>query len=65
MLAGSIADDAIGPAIYKDFLPMALKTGQIKPRPKAVVVGHGLEVIQGAVNKLRKGVSASKLVVTL
>ncbi|OAP62420.1 hypothetical protein AYL99_04623 [Fonsecaea erecta] len=58
-------DKALGKAIYGDFLPRALEQGIIKPAPPSDVVGHGVEHIQGAVDKLRAGVSASKVVVTL
>jgi hypothetical protein len=55
----------LGRQIYNNFLPAALKDGRVKPAPKADVVGHGLECIQAAVDKLRAGVSGSKVVVTL
>ncbi|KAI9729678.1 MAG: hypothetical protein M1818_008431 [Claussenomyces sp. TS43310] len=56
---------AVGKAIYQDFLPFALSSGQYKPAPQPNVVGHGLESLQKAMDTLRKGVSATKLVVTL
>ena len=52
-------------AIYKDFLPAALTSGQFKPAPEPTVIGKGLEHLQRGIDKLRKGVSASKLVVVL
>ncbi|KAK5195186.1 hypothetical protein LTR99_002572 [Exophiala xenobiotica] len=58
-------DKALGNAIYHDFLPAALKSGQIKPLPKPEVVGNGVESIQAALDKQRAGVSAVKIVVTL
>ncbi|OCT46726.1 Zinc-binding alcohol dehydrogenase domain-containing protein cipB [Cladophialophora carrionii] len=58
-------DKALGREIYGDFLPAALNDGRIKPAPSADVVGHGVEHIQAAVDKLRAGVSGSKVVVTL
>ncbi|KAL6250639.1 hypothetical protein RBB50_002941 [Rhinocladiella similis] len=58
-------DKAVGKAIWHDFLPGALKSGQIKPLPKPEVFGHGLESLQGALDKQRAGVSAVKVVVTL
>ena len=58
-------DKALGRAIYGDFLPDALKNGQIKPAPQPDVVGHGIEHIQAAVDKLKAGVSGSKIVVAL
>lgn len=50
---------------YHDFLPQALKSGQFKPMPPAEVVGEGLDTIQGAMDELKKGVSAKKIVVKL
>jgi len=58
-------DKELGKAIYGEFLPEALKNGQIKPAPKAEIVGHGIEHVQTAVDKLKAGVSGTKLVVTL
>lgn len=55
----------VGESVYRDFLPYALKTGQFKPMPPAKVVGEGLDSIQGAMDQLKAGVSASKLVVKL
>jgi NADPH:quinone reductase-like Zn-dependent oxidoreductase len=61
----TLADNAVGKAIYEDFLPEALSKGTFIPSPVAEVTGHGLDAIQGAVNLIMKGVSAKKLVVTL
>jgi hypothetical protein len=36
-----------------------------KPMPKATVVGNGLESLQGGFDKLKQGVSATELVVSL
>ncbi|KIW96644.1 uncharacterized protein Z519_02035 [Cladophialophora bantiana CBS 173.52] len=58
-------DKALGKAIYGDFLPRALEQGLIKPAPPSDVIDHGVEHIQAAVDKLRAGVSGSKVVVTL
>ncbi|KAI9670380.1 MAG: hypothetical protein M1817_004423 [Caeruleum heppii] len=57
--------DGTAKAVYKDFLPAALASGQWKPAPGPKVVGTGLEQLQAGVDILRKGVSATKLVVTL
>jgi hypothetical protein len=54
----------ISKAVFSDFLPRALASRQFVPAPQATVVGSGLESIQGAVNKLKAGVSATKVVVT-
>jgi NADPH:quinone reductase-like Zn-dependent oxidoreductase len=61
----SLKTTNIGHAIYADFLPEALEKGQFKPTPPPLVVGHGLESIQAAMDRQRQGVSARKVVVTL
>ncbi|KAK5952498.1 hypothetical protein OHC33_006542 [Knufia fluminis] len=55
----------VGKAVYEDFLPKALASGQIMPAPPSEVVGHGLDAIQEACKKQKAGVSAKKIVVTL
>jgi NADPH:quinone reductase-like Zn-dependent oxidoreductase len=55
----------VGKAIYEDFLPEALKQKKFVPAPEPQVVGKGLQLLQGAMDMSRKGVSAKKLVVTL
>lgn len=41
------------------------KDGSFKPMPKATVIGKGLESLQGGFDKLKQGVSANELVVSL
>ena len=60
---GALKDTEVGPAIYTDFLPTALATGAYRAEPQAEVVGHGLEAIPAGLQRLRKGVSAKKLVI--
>ena len=55
----------LGNAIFKDFLPLALAEGKFIPAPPAEVVGNGVESLQQALAKMRNGVSAKKLVITL
>ncbi|MBB1198394.1 zinc-binding alcohol dehydrogenase family protein [Curtobacterium flaccumfaciens] len=62
---GRPTESEVGPAIYRDFLPEALRTGRYRATPTASVVGSGLAAIPGALAELRAGVSARKLVVTL
>ncbi|KAI1410606.1 GroES-like protein [Hypoxylon sp. FL1857] len=61
----TLKDNFVGKAIYNDFLPAALQAGTYIPAPEPVVVGKGLDKIQEAVDLVKKGVSATKLVVTL
>jgi hypothetical protein len=60
---GTLKDNEVGPGIYADFLPAALASGAYRAAPEALVVGEGLEQIPSALDQLRKGVSARKLVV--
>ncbi|MFI0900421.1 zinc-binding alcohol dehydrogenase family protein [Streptomyces sp. NPDC020983] len=62
---GTLRDNEVGPAIYAGFLPAALASGAYRAAPDAEVVGHGLERVPDALRRLRAGVSARKLVVTL
>jgi NADPH:quinone reductase-like Zn-dependent oxidoreductase len=62
---GTLKDNEVGPAIYVDFLPAALATGAYRAAPDATVVGDGLDRIPDALRRLRGGVSAAKLVVTM
>lgn len=57
-------DDAATP-VWEGWVTPALEAGMLKCLPKPLVVGHGLEYIQEALNKSKAGVSATKLVVTL
>jgi len=61
----TLKDNEVGPAIYRDFLPTALATGAYTPAPAATVVGEGLATIPLALERLKGGISAEKLVVTL
>ena len=63
--AFSIKDNHVGKAIFEDFVPKALKAGAFVPAPEPLIVGKGLESVQGAVDLQRKGTSAQKVVVLL
>ncbi|KAK2614145.1 hypothetical protein N8I77_000997 [Diaporthe amygdali] len=58
-------DVELASAIFNDFLPGALENRKYTIAPKADVVGNGLEALQGAMDILREGVSAKKIVVSL
>jgi D-arabinose 1-dehydrogenase-like Zn-dependent alcohol dehydrogenase len=55
----------IGEAIWGDYVPRALAEGKLKAVPEAMVVGRGLEAIQGALAIQENGVSAKKVVIEL
>lgn len=61
----ALQEPVVGNAIYRDYLPAALRSGEFKAKPDPKVSGHGLESIQGGFAAQKKGVSASKVVVTL
>ncbi len=62
---GTLKDNEVGPAIYGDFLPEALASGAYRAEPVATVVGEGLASIPKALDRLREGISATKLVVRI
>lgn len=55
----------LGKTIFNDFLGPALASGRLVPAPKPLVAGYCLEAIPQALALLRRGVSASKVVVSL
>jgi hypothetical protein len=56
-------NEAISQHLYRHFLPNALADGAFKCVPPPLVAGEGLEGIQDAIDLLRRGVSARKVVV--
>jgi NADPH:quinone reductase-like Zn-dependent oxidoreductase len=62
---GTPVRTAVGPGVFQDFLPAALRDGRYRPAPDPVVTGTGLEALPDALAALRAGVSAAKLVVSL
>lgn len=65
VLATSCKDNFVGSAIWEGFLPAALKAGSFVPAPDPMVVGKGLESLQSAIEIMRMGVSARKVVIVL
>ncbi len=61
----SVVHDPWGSRLFQDFLEPALASGSFQPAPQALVAGHGLEAIPAAMELLRRGVSARKVVVAL
>ncbi len=62
---GTLVNNGVGKAIYADFLPTALAEGVYIAAPDPLVVGKGLEHVETALELLKKGVSAKKVVVSL
>jgi len=63
--APAIVKTELAGKIWREFLPEAIRTGRILPRPEAWVVGRGLESLQIGLDRMREGVSARKVVVEL
>ena len=63
--APAIVKTELAGKIWREFLPEAIRTGRILPRPEAWVVGSGLEALQTGLDRMREGVSARKVVVEL
>jgi NADPH:quinone reductase-like Zn-dependent oxidoreductase len=64
--AATVTGNEVGELIWKRFLPAALKENKFLCLPEPLVVGHGLEKLQEAIDKGKAGgVSARKLVVTV
>ncbi|WP_368496206.1 zinc-binding alcohol dehydrogenase family protein [Herbiconiux sp. A18JL235] len=61
----TLMSNEVGRMLWHDYLPRALADGTHACAPTAEVVGEGLGAIQTAIDRLRAGVSATKLVVTL
>jgi NADPH:quinone reductase-like Zn-dependent oxidoreductase len=63
--ASSVVDNEVGPAIFRDYVVPALAAGRFQAAPPAQVVGNSLQDVQKAFDIQRKGVSATKIVVSL
>jgi hypothetical protein len=55
----------VADAVFRDFLPGALAAGSYVAAPPASVAGSSLADLQHVMDLQRKGVSSTKLVVTL
>lgn len=61
----SLRDDEVGRRLWAEVLPAGLADGTLRAVPEPLVVGSGLDAVQGALDRQRAGVSAQKVVVTL
>lgn len=61
----SLRDDEMGPRLWGEVVPRLLAEGSLRPAPPPLVVGDGLDAVQGALDRQRAGVSAQKIVVRL
>lgn len=61
----AFADREVGEATWGRWVAEALEKGVLKAKPDPIVVGKGLEWVQEAMDRQRKGVSFAKIVVEL
>lgn len=61
----SVIHDPWGARLFEDFLEPALASGRFQAAPRPLVTGMGLDAIPEAMRRLARGVSASKVVVSL
>ncbi len=65
IVGDTLMDNEVSRVIYEDFLPQALAEGRCLAAPEPSVVGTGLDCLQAALDRQRKGMSAKKVVVSL
>jgi len=65
IFGSSLVANEVGPMIFRDFLPDALAEGRYVAAPDPMSAGQGLVRLQAAMDILKKGVSARKVVVSL
>ncbi|MEH3089462.1 MAG: zinc-binding alcohol dehydrogenase family protein [Microbacterium arborescens] len=61
----SLMTNEVGPMLWEHYLPTAIADGRHRCAPEPEIVGVGLDAVQPALDRLRAGVSARKLVVRL
>ncbi len=61
----ALIGNEVGPMIFETYLPAALAESRFVAAPSPTVVGTGLAQIPAALERQRRGVSATKLVVAL
>ncbi len=65
IFGSTLQNNEVSKVIYEDFLPQALADGRYVAAPEPYVIGTGLESVQAGFDAQRKGVSATKVVVSL
>ncbi len=65
IFGSSLISNEVSELIYADFLPVALAEGRYLAAPDPAVIGTSLECVQAGLDRQRKGVSASKVVISL
>lgn len=65
VFALTIVQNEVSDNVWGSYVPQALANGTLKCKPDPLVVGQGVDRFQAAVDKLKEGVSAKKLIVEL
>jgi hypothetical protein len=55
----------VGNAVWREYIPAALATGNFQVKPEPFIITGGLEKVQDGIDILAKGVSAKKVVVEI
>lgn len=55
----------VGDAIWRKYIPEALAAGKFQAKPDPLIIAGGLEKVQEAIDILKAGVSAKKVVVEI
>lgn len=55
----------VGDAVWRKYIPQALAAGKFQAKPDPKIIEGGLGKVQEGVNLLRKGVSATKVVIEI
>ncbi|KAK9850306.1 hypothetical protein MYU51_012189 [Penicillium brevicompactum] len=58
-------NETIGEAIWGEFVPRALESGQLRANPEPLILAHGLENIKYGLDRQKAGVSAQKIAITI
>lgn len=60
----STKEKEVGEAVWQNYVPGALESGQLQAKPDPILIKGGLANMQEALDRQRKGVSAGKVVVS-
>ncbi|KAK5074504.1 hypothetical protein LTR70_010644 [Exophiala xenobiotica] len=63
-IRGTLSNPEVLIAVHS-WMAEALAQNRLQPKPDPTVIGHGLEYVQIGLDRLKEGVSAAKIVVTL
>jgi hypothetical protein len=64
-VAIAVEQPEVGDAVWRKYVPEALRKGQLLPKPDQILIKGGLHHIQEGLDTLKSGVSAAKVVVEL